>query len=38
MARQIYVNLAVQDLQQSVTFFTALGFRFEPKFTNEDAT
>jgi uncharacterized protein len=38
MSRQIYVNLAVQDLDRSVEFFTALGFTFNPQFTDETAT
>jgi predicted lactoylglutathione lyase len=38
MARQIFVNLPVKDLPRSVTFFTALGFSFNPQFTNDDAT
>lgn len=38
MAKQIYVNLPVKNLKQSMTFFTALGFRFEPNFTNDDAS
>lgn len=37
MAKQIYVNLPVKNLKQSMTFFTALGFRFEPNFTNDAA-
>lgn len=37
MARQIYVNLPVKDLKRSLAFFTALGFGFEPKFTNDNA-
>ncbi|MDF2631081.1 MAG: glyoxalase/bleomycin resistance/extradiol dioxygenase family protein [Symbiobacteriaceae bacterium] len=37
MARQIYVNLAVENVQRSQEFYTALGFRVEPKFTNEQA-
>ncbi len=37
MARQIFVNLAVKDLDKSVAFFTALGFSFNPQFTNENA-
>lgn len=37
MARQIYVNLAVKDLGRAQAFFTALGFRFEPKFTDDNA-
>ena len=35
MVNQIFVNLAVKDLPRSMTFFTKLGFTFEPKFTNE---
>lgn len=35
---QIYVNLPVEDLDRSVRFFTALGFAFDPRFTNENAT
>jgi len=38
MARQIFVNLPVTDLKRSVAFFTALGYRFDPKFTDENAT
>ncbi|HSB72637.1 MAG TPA: VOC family protein [Candidatus Methylomirabilis sp.] len=37
MARQIYVNLPVKDLKRSTAFFTALGFNFEPKFTDDNA-
>ena len=35
MHTQIYVNLAVRDLARSRVFFSALGYRFEPKFSNE---
>lgn len=38
MAKQIYVNLPVKDLKRSVDFFTALGFTFNPKYTDENAT
>lgn len=38
MATQIFVNLPVKDLQRSIAFFTALGFTFDLKFTNENAT
>jgi predicted lactoylglutathione lyase len=38
MAAQIFVNLPVKDLQRSVAFFTNLGYTFDPKFTNENAT
>jgi len=37
MARQIYVNLPVSDLDKSRQFFTTLGFGFDPKFSNENA-
>lgn len=35
---RIYVNLPVEDLDRSIGFFTALGFAFDPRFTNENAT
>lgn len=38
MAKQIFVNLPVKDLDRSVKFFTALGFSFNPQFTDENAT
>ncbi|MBC1434068.1 VOC family protein [Paenilisteria rocourtiae] len=34
----LFVNLAVKDLDKSIEFFTALGFKFNPQFANEDAT
>ena len=37
MVNQTFVNLAVKDLPRSMTFFSKLGFTFEPKFTNEKA-
>ena len=37
-AQDIFVNLPVQNLDQSVAFFTALGFEFNPQFTSQDAT
>lgn len=37
MHKQIYVNLAVDDLDRSKASFTALGFSFEPRFTNAQA-
>jgi len=36
--RQLFVNLAVDDLDRSVAFFTALGFSFDARFTDETAT
>ncbi|WP_445367495.1 VOC family protein [Methylomonas sp. BW4-1] len=38
MNTQIFVNLAVKNLDQSVAFFTALGYTFNPQFTDETAT
>jgi predicted lactoylglutathione lyase len=38
MAKQIFVNLPVKDLKKTIEFFTKLGFKFNPKFTDENAT
>jgi len=38
MATKIYVNLAVKDLNKSISFFTILGFSFNPQFTDESAS
>lgn len=38
MSRSLYLNLAVSDLDRSVEFFRALGFDFNPQFTDETAT
>jgi uncharacterized protein len=38
MATKIFVNLPVADLQKSIAFFTALGYTFNPQFTDETAT
>jgi uncharacterized protein len=38
MPRKIFVNLPVKDLKNSIAFFTALGFTFNPQFTDETAT
>lgn len=37
MATQIFVNLPVKDLDKSKAFFGALGFSFNPQFTDETA-
>lgn len=37
MSRQIFINLPVSDLEASKTFFAALGFSFNPDFTDENA-
>lgn len=34
---QMFVNLPVKDLAASIEFFTNLGFKFNPQFTNEKA-
>lgn len=36
--RKLFVNLAVKDLDATVAFFTALGFTFDERFTDETAT
>jgi len=38
MVKQIFINLPVESLPRSVEFFTALGFSFDPKYTDEQAT
>ncbi|MGW6916212.1 VOC family protein [Kitasatospora sp. NPDC054939] len=38
MSTKIFVNLPVKDLARSTEFFTALGYSFSPKFTDENAT
>ncbi|MCO6434644.1 VOC family protein [Nitrosomonas nitrosa] len=38
MATKIFVNLPVKNLDQSIKFFTQLGFSFNPQFTDETAT
>lgn len=37
MAQTIFVNLPVADLARSRAFYEAIGFRNEPRFTNEKA-
>lgn len=38
MVKQIFVNLPVKDLNETIEFFTKLGFKFNPQFTDENAT
>ena len=38
MNTKIFVNLPVKDLNRSVDFFTQVGFSFDPRFTDENAT
>jgi uncharacterized protein len=37
MPKQIFVNLPVKDLERSKAFFAALGFTFNPHFTDDKA-
>jgi len=35
MAKQIFINLAVTNLQKSMDFYTALGFTNKPQFSDD---
>jgi hypothetical protein len=35
MPKQIFINLAVKDLQKSMNFYTALGFTNSPQFSDD---
>ena len=37
MISKIFVNLPVKDLEKSMTFFRAIGFSFNPQFTDKTA-
>ena len=37
MATKIFVNLPVKELKRSIEFFTKLGYKFNPQFTDETA-
>jgi predicted lactoylglutathione lyase len=37
MANQIFINLAVNDLQKSMDFYSALGFKNNPQFSDNSA-
>ena len=37
MAKQIFINLAVKDLEKSQNFYTALGFTNNPQFSDDTA-
>lgn len=37
MSTKIFVNLPVKDLEKSKAFFTALGYTFNPQFTDQNA-
>lgn len=38
MVKQLFVNLPVKNLPRTIRFFTALGFKFNPAFTDKNAT
>lgn len=38
MATRIFVILPVKNLEKSISFFTQLGFSFNPQFTDEQGT
>lgn len=35
---QIFINLPVKDLSKTIKFFAKLGFKFNPQFTDKNAT
>jgi predicted lactoylglutathione lyase len=35
MAKQVFINLAVKDLQKSMDFYTSLGFSNNPQFSDD---
>ena len=35
MPKQVFINLAVKDLQKSMDFYTALGFTNNPQFSDD---
>ena len=37
IAKQVFINLAVKDLQKSLDFYTALGFSNNPQFSDDTA-
>jgi predicted lactoylglutathione lyase len=36
-ATNMFINLPVSDVNRSITFFKAIGFEFNPQFTNDQA-
>lgn len=38
MARQVFINIPVSDLEKSTTFYEALGFVKDPNFSDENAS
>lgn len=37
MNKQVFINLPVKDLNRSKAFFAALGYTFNPQFTDDNA-
>ena len=37
MVKQIFINLPIKDLNKTKEFFTKIGFKFNQKFTDENA-
>jgi len=37
MATKVFINLPVKDLDKSVSFFSNLGYYFNPQYTDENA-
>ncbi|HTF94595.1 MAG TPA: glyoxalase/bleomycin resistance/extradiol dioxygenase family protein [Cellvibrio sp.] len=37
MPTQVFINFPVKDLEKSKAFFSALGYSFNPQFTDENA-
>ncbi len=38
MARKMFLNIPVKDLNRSIDFYTKVGFNFNQQFTDENAT
>jgi uncharacterized protein len=38
LTTKIFVNLPIKDLNKTIEFFIKLGFKFNPQFTDENAT
>jgi uncharacterized protein len=36
MAKSIFINLPISDMKASMAFYTALGFKNNPQFSNDD--
>lgn len=38
MKHQLYLSIPVSNLRKSMNFFTKLGYKFDPQFTNKNGT